>query len=217
MENNNLVTQLFEYLNSAKNEKLEIKPNEFENLDSSNDENTFNSKLEQIKKNSGTLVSKENKVICDNIIKTFLGLNDEKFLACMIRIKDWGFDTCIKEFITNYYLYIKNDNKLRFYIINHLDHLISILKNEVEKNLTKHINLFNFENTKDAYEIQLLRNELKNKLNVAMGVSTPTFNEDSPIGQQEITRLNTQDEKNNLRIEITNNLRRENPDLEEIL
>lgn len=207
-----ITTQLFNYLNEIKDEPLELKPNEFENLDKRDE----NSNVETVKKDTGTIVSKEVRIICNNIIKSFLGLNDEKFLACMDRIKQWNFEICMREFIMNYYIFIKSDNRLRFYITSHLDHIILILKEEFESNIVKNIKLFNFENSKDNYEIQLLKNDLKNKLNVMIGIKSASFNEDAPIAEKEIVRLN-QSDKNDLRIEITNKLKRENPDLEEIL
>lgn len=211
----NITNRLFKYLNDIKDEPLELKPNEFENLDK-RDDSFSNSNAETVKKDTGTIVSKEVRIICNNIIKTFLGLNDEKFLACMERIKQWNFEICMREFIMNYYIFVKSDNRLRYYVTNHLDHIILILKEEFENNIMKNVNLFNFENSKDNYEIQLLKNELKNKLNVMIGIKTPAFNEDAPIGQKEIERLDTS-AKNDLRVEITNKLKRENPELEEML
>lgn len=212
---NDITDQLFKYLNEIKDEPLELKPNEFENLDKRDDESS-NSNAETVKKDTGTIVSKEVRIICNNIIKSFLGLNDEKFLACMDRIKQWNFEICMREFIMNYYIFIKSDNRLRFYITSHLDHIILILKEEFESNIVKNINLFNFENSKDDYEIQLLKNDLRNKLDVMIGVKSTAFNEDAPIAEKEVERLDVSD-KNDLRIEITNKLKRENPDLEELL
>lgn len=215
MKNNyNITDQLYYYLKEVEKEPLEVKPNEFENLE--NGLSNSNENIETVKKSSGTLVSKEIKIICQNIIKSFLGLNDEKFLACMDKIQKWNFETCMKEFIMDYYLYIKNDNRLRHYVVTHLDQIITDLENEFEKDIISNIKLFNFENSKDDYEIQLLKNELKNKLNVMVGIKSSTFNEDAPVGEKEIDHLDTS-KKNDLRIEVTNRLRKENPALEELL
>ena len=215
MKNNyNITDQLYYYLKEVEKEPLEVKPNEFENLE--NGSSNSNENIETVKKSSGTLVSKEIKIICQNIIKSFLGLNDEKFLACMDKIQKWNFETCMKEFIMDYYLYIKNDNRLRHYVVTHLDQIIGDLEAEFEKDIISNIKLFNFENSKDDYEIQLLKNELKNKLNVMVGIKSATFNEDAPVGEKEINHLDTS-KKNDLRIEVTNRLRKENPALEELL
>ena len=213
-DNLSITDQLFNYLKKVEDEPLEIKPNEFENLE--NGSTNSNENVETVKKSAGTLVSKEIKIICQNIIKTFLGLNDEKFLACMDKIKNWNFEICMKEFIMDYFLYIKNDNRLRHYVVTHLDQIITVLEDEFEKDIISNIKLFNFENSKDDYEIQLLRNELKNKLNVMVGIKSTSFNEDAPVGEKEIDHLNTT-KKNDLRIEVTNKLRKENPALEELL
>ena len=63
---------------------------------------------------------------------------------------------------------------------------------------------------------KLLKNDLRNKLDVMIGIKSTAFNEDAPIAEKEVERLNVSD-KNDLRIEITNKLKRENPDLEELL
>lgn len=214
MNNINITDQLFNYLKETEDEPLEIKPNEFENLEDCSQNSNEN--VETVKKSTGTLVSKEIKIICQNIIKSFLGLNDEKFLACMERIKNWNFEICMKEFIMDYFLYIKNDNRLRHYVVTHLDQILIVLADEFEKDIISNMKLFNFENSKDDYEIQLLKNELKNKLNVMVGIKSASFNEDAPVGEKEIDHLNTS-KRNDLRIEITNKLRKENPALEEML
>ena len=213
---NTVTERLFDYLDMNKDNQLELKPSEFETSNEDDEIRSSNENIETVKKSTGTLISNEIKIICKNIIKSFLGLNDEKFLACMERIKNWNFEICMKEFIMNYFLYIKNDNRLRHYIVTHLDQILAVLEDEFEKDIISNIKLFNFENNKDEYEIQLLRNELKNKLNVMIGIKTQAFNEDAPIAKKEAERLNT-DKKNELRIEITNKLRRENPALEEMI
>jgi hypothetical protein len=53
-------------------------------------------------------------------------------------------------------------------------------------------------------------------MDVMMDVKTTSFNEDAPISEKDKNRLDVSD-KNDLRIEITNKLKRENPDLEELL
>lgn len=214
MNDYNVTDLLYNYIKQVEKEPLELKPNEFENLENSS--SNSNENIETVKKSIGAQVSKEIKIICQNIIKTFLGLNDEKFLACLDKIKSWNFEICMKEFIMNYYLYIKNDNRLRHYIVTHLDQIISTLEDEFEKDILSKISLFNFENNKDEYELQLLKNELKNKLNVMIGIKSSAFNEDAPVKENEIEHLNTS-KKNDLRIEITNKLKKENPKLEELI
>lgn len=210
-----ILDKLYLYIDDTKDEKLEIKPNEFNNDEKFKTLN-ISSTVETIKKNSGTQISNENKIICSNIIKSFLGLNDEKFLACLEKIKEWGFDTCMETFIMDYYLYMKQDNNLRQYIVMHLKTIINVLKDQLEGELIKKISTFNFLNSKDDLEIQTLKNNLKNKQKLLSDVKAVNFNEDSPISEKEKEHLEV-GERNDLRTEILNNLRSKNDKLEEIL
>lgn len=213
--NENILDKLYIYLDKTKDEKPEIKPKEFENDTKYNSLNEV-STIETIKKDNGTKISNENKIICSNIIKSFLGLNDEKFLACLEKIKEWGFETCMENFIINYYLYMKQDNNLRQYIIMHLKTIINVLKDELESTLIKRLSSFNFLNSKDDIEIQTLKNNLRNKHETLTGIKAQNFNEDAPISAKEKEKLEVS-EKNDLRVEILNNLRTNNSKLEEML
>ena len=211
-----ILDKLYLYIDDTKNEKLEIKPDEFNDEDKKFKSLNVSTTVETIKKNNGTQISNENKIICSNIIKSFLGLNDEKFLACLEKMKEWGFDTCMEIFIMNYYLYMKKDNNLRQYIVLHLKTILNVLKEQLECELIKKISTFNFLNSKDDLEIQTLRNDLKNKQDVLIGIKAQNFNEDSPISEKEKEHLAV-GEKNDLRTEILNNLRSKNDKLEEML
>ena len=212
-----ILDKLYTYIDDRKNsdEKPEFKPNEF-NEDEKYKSLNVSSTVETIKKNSGTQISNENKIICSNIIKSFLGLNDEKFLACLEKIREWGFETCMEQFIMDYYLYMKQDNNLRQYIIMHLKTILNVLKDQLEGELIKKISTFNFLNSKDDLEIQTLKNNLKNKQQLLADVKAQNFNEDSPISEKEKEKLEVS-EKNDLRTEILNNLRTNNSKLEEML
>jgi hypothetical protein len=208
----NLLNKLFNYLDQTKDEKLEFKPNEFNNVVSNfEDENDYSN--ETLKKDRNTVIVKENKIICDNIIEKFFELNNEKFLACMDRIIMWDFETCMKEFIMNYYLYIKNDNRLRNYIVMHLNNIILILKDRLEKKLLESIKFFNFANDKSDHQIELLKNDLKNKESVLLGIKSDKFNEFVPVNKDQRDFLDT-DAKKDYRSEILNRLKSENPELE---
>ena len=61
-----ITDQLFNYLNEIKDQPLELKPNEFENLDKRDDDiESSNSNAEKVKKDTGTIVSKEIRIICN--------------------------------------------------------------------------------------------------------------------------------------------------------
>jgi len=210
-----ILDKLYIYIDDKKDEPLEIKPKEFEDVEV-NSTLKNDQTVETVKKNNGITISKENKIICANIIKTFLSLNDEKFLACLEKIQEWGFELCMKNFINNYYLYMKQDNNLRQYVIMHIDTILNVLKDELECKLINNLSKFNFMNSKDDIEIQTLKNNLQNKEGIMVGVKAQNFNEDAPISSKEKEKLDIS-QKNELRVEILNNLRTKNPALEELL
>lgn len=207
----NLLDKLFNYINDTKDECLEVKPKEFN--DENILENKFETNNETIMKDKNSIITKENKIICDNIIEKFFDLNDEKFLACMKRINDWDFETCMREFIINYYLYIKKDNKLRNYITIHMNTILIILKERLERKLIDGIKLFDFSNNNDNHQIELLKNDLKNKETIMLSVESDKFNEFSPTNDEEKEKLDDS-KKKDYRKEILNRLKYENPELE---
>ena len=75
----NLLDKLFNYIQNTKDEKLELKPNEF-NENTQSFESKFEQMNETIIKDKNSIITNENKIICDNIIEKFFSLNNEKFL-----------------------------------------------------------------------------------------------------------------------------------------
>jgi hypothetical protein len=191
---------------------MEVKPDEFASGSSVKEISSTN--IEKIKKDSNTIMIRENQIICDNILMKFFELNDDKFMACMKRINDWGFDTCFREFILNYYLYIKKSNRLRQYIILHLDLIVSMLKDIMEMQLIEGMKNFNFESYKTREEVEFLKNDLKNREAALMAIKAKNFNEFAPPNEEKRELLSNSQRKD-LRMEILNRLRYENPKLEE--
>jgi hypothetical protein len=209
----NLLDKLFNYLEQTKDEKPEVKPNEFNNVVRNFDDlNEYSN--ETLKKDKNTIIVKENKIICDNIIEKFFELDNDKFLACLDRIMLWDFETCMKEFIINYYFHVKNDNRLRNYIAMNMNNILIILKDRLERKLLDSIKLFNFSNDNTDHRIELLKNDLKNKENVLLGVKSKAFNEYTPVNDNQKMILD-RTQKKDLRAEIMNRLRDENPELED--
>ena len=62
----NLLDKLFNYIQSTKDEKLELKPNEF-NENTQSFESKFEQMNETIIKDKNSIITNENKIICDNI------------------------------------------------------------------------------------------------------------------------------------------------------
>lgn len=207
-----LLKTLYNYIQDTKDQKMEVKPDEFASGSSVKEISSTN--IEKIKKDSNTIMIRENQIICDNILMKFFELNDDKFMACMKRINDWGFDTCFREFILNYYLYIKKSNRLRQYIILHLDLIVSMLKDIMEMQLIEGMKNFNFESYKTREEVEFLKNDLKNREAALMAIKAKNFNEFAPPNEEKRELLSNSQRKD-LRMEILNRLRYENPKLEE--
>ena len=211
----NLLDKLFNYIQSTKDEKLELKPNEF-NENTQSFESKFEQMNETIIKDKNSIITNENKIICDNIIEKFFSLNNEKFLACMKRMIEWDFETCMREFILNYYLYIKHDNKLRNYIALHMNTILTILSERIERKLIESIKLFNFSDNTTDHEVELLKNDLKNKETILLGVEADNFNDYAPANDEQKEKLDER-KKKDYRTEIINRLKYENPELEKDL
>ena len=207
-----LLETLYNYIQDTKDQKMEVKPDEFASGSSVKEISSTN--IEKIKKDSNTIMIRENQIICDNILMKFFELNDDKFMACMKRINEWGFDTCFREFILNYYLYIKKSNRLRQYIILHLDLIVSMLKDIMEMQLIEGMKNFNFESYKTREEVEFLKNDLKNREAALMAIKAKNFNEFAPPNEEKRELLSNSQRKD-LRMEILNRLRYENPKLEE--
>lgn len=120
----------------------------------------------------------------------------------------WGYDLCLEEFILNYYLIIKKDNRLRQFIILHLLKLISRLKNIIEKQLILKMNNFNFKNGEDD-ELKMLNYKLAEKEAKLLELNPEKIAEDNS------PEIITTDKINSIKNEILNDLKKNNPELEE--
>ena len=207
-----LLKTLYNYIQSTNGQKIEVKPDEFADIASVKE--ISSTSIEKIRKDTNSIMVRENQIICDNILMKFFELNDEKFLACIRRINDWGFETCFREFILNYYLYIKKSNRLRQYILLHLDSIVSSLKDIMEIELIEGMKDFNFENYKTREEVEFLKNDLKNREVALMAIKAKNFNEFAPPNEEKRELLSSSQRKD-LRMEVLNRLRYENPRLEE--
>lgn len=211
IKNDFLIDRIYNFLqNNKDNLDIELKPNEYSNLE--NDDSQFNFKykkdLEVIQKDYSTQIDKQLDIISNNIAIKFFELNDEKFQAILERIMLWGYDLCLEEFILNYYLIIKKDNRLRQFIILHLIKLISRLKNIIEKQLILKMNNFNFINDEDD-ELKTLNYKLAEKEAKLLELNPEKVAEDNS------PEIIATDKINSIKNEILNDLKKNNPELEE--
>lgn len=207
-----LTDKLLQYLNSVNiNEPIEVKPSEyvFTQEKMSKKTNIDNIDVEVLNKDYSTKLDKQLKNIANNIVVKFFELNDEKFKAVMQRIMLWGYDTCLEEFITNYYLIIKKDNRLRQFVLLHLVKLIKIIKEIIEKQLTVKMNNFNFTNVNDN-ELDNLTKKLAEKESELLNVNPEKLTKDNTAAE-EIVEL---DDISTIKNEILQELKQNNPELE---
>lgn len=205
-----LTDRLLQYLNNVDiNEPLEVKPNEyvFTKEKRSKQENIDNVDIEVLNRDYSTKLDKQLKNIGNNIVIKFFELNDEKFKAIMSRINVWGYSLCLEEFILNYYLIIKKDNRLRQFVLLHLTKLIKIVQEIIEKQLTIKINSFDFTNVNDN-ELVNLTNKLAKKELELLNVNPEKISQDN---SEEIMNLENITEIKN---QILQDLKEQNPELE---
>lgn len=211
IKNDFLIDRIYNFLqNNKDNLNVELKPNEYSNLEDNDSQFNFKYKkdLEVIQKDYSTQIDKQLDIISNNIAIKFFELNDEKFQAILERIMLWGYDLCLEEFILNYYLIIKKDNRLRQFIILHLIKLISRLKNIIEKQLILKMNNFNFINDEDD-ELKTLNYKLAEKEAKLLELNPEKIAEDNS------PEIITTDKINSIKNEILNDLKKNNPELEE--
>ena len=211
IKNDFLIDRIYNFLqNNKDNLNVELKPNEYSNLEDNDSQFNFKYKkdLEVIQKDYSTQIDKQLDIISNNIAIKFFELNDEKFQAILERIMLWGYDLCLEEFILNYYLIIKKDNRLRQFIILHLLKLISRLKNIIEKQLILKMNNFNFKNGEDD-ELKTLNYKLAEKEAKLLELNPEKIAEDNS------PEIITTDKINSIKNEILNDLKKNNPELEE--
>ena len=207
-----LTDRLIQYLGSIDvNEPIEVKPNEyvFTQEKQSKQANIDNVDLEVLNKDYSTKLDKQLKNIGNNIVIKFFELNDEKFKAVMNRIISWGYELCLEEFITNYYLIIKKDNRLRQFVLLHLTKLIKIVKDIIEKQLTIKMNNFDFTNVNDQ-ELSVLTDKLAKKESELLDVNPEKLTQDNTL-EKEVVDLN---EISKIKNEILQDLKENNPELE---
>lgn len=156
-----LIDNIYDFLQRNKDEELELKPTEYYNSD--DDFSLFNKEvdLEEYKKDYSTEIDKEIYIIAQNINDDLFNLNDQKYLAIISRIDVWGFDLTMEQFILSYYLYIKKDNKLRQFVMNHMDKIIKAVKLIMDNRLVKGINRFEFRNNRNKLNIEKLKKQRK--------------------------------------------------------
>jgi hypothetical protein len=152
-----LVTGL---LNDPNFNDLEVKQNSFDNY--TEIVNTNKNTLELTNQNIGQF-NKQIDIVVHNILVKLFELNTEKFNAVLSRIKVWGYELTLEEFILGYYVKVKRDNRLKLFVQLNLQRIINKLVQYIEHHLLMNINLFDFSSDNTEKDIIELKNEKSKK------------------------------------------------------
>jgi hypothetical protein len=118
-----------------------------------------------------------------------------------------GYELCLEEFILNYYLVIKKDNRLRQFIILHLTKLINAVQNMIEIQLLTKMEKFKISNETDN-ELESLQQKLAEKETELLQVNPEKLAEDNTDA------IIKSDDLAQMRSEILDDLKTSNPELE---
>lgn len=211
-----LINNLYDFLRQNKyNLQLEVKPKtEFELLNQQkNNLNKVNIPIEIVKKENSNKFNNQINLIANNIAIKLFELNNEKFLAVLNRMNLWGYEITLEQFILRYYIVIKNDNRLRQFIILYLSKIIRAVKNIIELQLINRMHQFNFVNKFDK-ELENLEYDLAKKEAELLKVN-PKDQEDILDNPPEFFK--DENEVLSFKEQILADLKAKNPELEDQL
>ena len=211
-----LINNLYDFLRQNKyNLQLEVKPKtEFELLNQQkNNFNKVNIPIEIVKKENSNKFNNQINLIANNIAIKLFELNNEKFLAVLNRMNLWGYEITLEQFILRYYIVIKNDNRLRQFIILYLSKIIRAVKNIIELQLINRMHQFNFVNKFDK-ELENLEYDLAKKVTELLKVN-PKDQEDILDNPPEFFK--DENEVLSFKEQILADLKAKNPELEDQL
>ena len=210
-ERQTLIEQLKEFLDETKNETLELKPKDF-NKNSNDDKSKaqVNKDLEVLEKDYSSDINSQLYNISENIVFTLRGLPEEKFKAVLDRFLTWGILPTMEEFIRDYYLTIKKDADLRQFVIIHFSKILKLTENILNSQSILRIAKQDFTNDNDE-EIQILRNKLKEKEKELMNVMPEKF-----VKDESLDLIRNENKKQQIKQHILDDLKAQNPELENI-
>lgn len=158
-----LIDGLYNYITNRGEEQLQLKPDEFKENDDKEDFSLYqkDNDLEEYKKDYSSKIDKQILIISQNIMNSLFSLNNQKFSAFMSRYNVWGFDITMQQFINNFYLVVKTDNKLRQFILDHMEKILPTTRGVMQKYLITHMNSFSFKETRTEFNKKKLIDKLK--------------------------------------------------------
>ena len=206
----NLYDKLLEFIKSTKNQDYQFKPKQHQ-IDTTKKLSRTNvdAQLEITKKDYTNQIDHHLYNICENIVFAFFGLQTKKFYQVMLRVKEWGLQLCLQQFIMNYYLFIKQNNRLRQFILLHFNKIVLTSCSIIESQLIKKMNLQSFSSDNSALKM------LNQKLNETQKELLDLMPQQE-IKNKIVQPIKSESDAAKLKADILADLKAQNKELEEI-
>jgi hypothetical protein len=196
-------------LNDPEFNNLEVKQNPFETVNELvNYNNTHDTNPNEFAKINIGKLNKQIDIIVHNILIKLFELNTEKFNAVLTRIKVWGYELTLEEFILGYYVKVKRDNRLKLFVQLNIEKIIKKLIQFIEKHLLSNVELFDFSSENIERDIIKLKDEKSNKQKRLLELSPEEIPAELALDIISLDKLEQ------VKAEILNDLKKNNPVLE---
>lgn len=196
-------------LNDPEFNNLEVKQNPFETVNELvNYNNTHDTNPNEFAKINIGKLNKQIDIIVHNILIKLFELNTEKFNAVLTRIKVWGYELTLEEFILGYYVKVKRDNRLKLFVQLNIEKIINKLIQFIEKHLLSNVELFDFSSENIERDIIKLKDEKSNKQKRLLELSPEEIPAELALDIISLDKLEQ------VKAEILNDLKKNNPVLE---
>ena len=205
-----LYNKLLDHIKATKDQSYQFKPAEHQiDINKKLSRTNVDAQLQTIKKDYTNQIDHHLYNICENIVFSFFGLDSKKFYQVMLRVKQWGLNICIQQFITNYYLYIKQNSRLRQFIILHFDKIVLTVCSIIQTQLIKKMNLQSFNS--NNIELKMLNNKLKETQNQISDLMP-----EDEIKNKIVQPIKSQSDAAKLKQDILADLKAQNKEIESI-
>lgn len=209
-ERQSLIEQLIDFLHETRYDELELKPKDRDETIADDSNAQLTEDLEILKKDYSTDIDKQLYNIAENIVFSLKSLSEDQFKAVLDRFLLWGIQQTMEEFIFDYYLIIKKDIDLRQFIVIHMNKLLTIIENILNKQSILRIAKQDFTNNADE-EIESLRKKLKEKEKELINVAPEKI-----IDKSVPDIIRNENKKQEIRQQVLDDLKAQNPELENI-
>lgn len=209
-ERQSLIEQLIDFLHETRYDELELKPKDRDETITDDSNAQLTEDLEILKKDYSTDIDKQLYNIAENIVFSLKSLSEDQFKAVLDRFLLWGIQQTMEEFIFDYYLIIKKDIDLRQFIVIHMNKLLTIIENILNKQSILRIAKQDFTNNADE-EIESLRKKLKEKEKELINVAPEKI-----IDKSVPDIIRNENKKQEIRQQVLDDLKAQNPELENI-